>query len=29
MKICRINGLNNRINDIIYADVSKLHEYCK
>ena len=28
MQICQINGLNNRTNDIVYATVSKLHEYC-
>ena len=28
MQICQINVLNNKIDDIIYANVSKLHEYC-
>ena len=28
MLICQINVLNNKIDKIIYAYVSKLHEYC-
>ena len=28
MQIYQINVLNKKINDIIYASVSKLHEYC-
>ena len=28
MQICQINVLNNKINSIKYATVSKLHEYC-
>ena len=28
MQIREINVLNNKINDIKYANVSKLHEYC-
>ena len=28
MQICQISVLNNKINDIIYANVSKLHGYC-
>ena len=28
MQICQINVLNNKINDIIYVNASKLHEYC-
>ena len=28
MHICQINLLNNKINEIIYTNVSKLHEYC-
>ena len=27
MQICQISVLNNEINDIIYANVSKLHKY--
>ena len=29
MVICQINVLNNKINRIKYANVSKFHEYCK
>ena len=28
MQICQINVLNNKINKIKYAYVSKLHKYC-
>ena len=28
MQICQMSVLNNKINDIIHANVSKLHEYC-
>ena len=28
MQLCQINVFNNKINHIIYANVSKLHEYC-
>ena len=28
MQICHISVLNKKIDDIIYANVSKLHEYC-
>ena len=28
MQICQINVLNDKTNDIKYANVPKLHEYC-
>ena len=28
MRICQISVLNNKINGIIYANVTMFHEYC-